>query len=74
MNKVKQRFYVDIDYDVAAVPKKELRAVVLDVVAAALPHVAQDYQTKITGLTVTYEPRDVRARRQAIANSKQPKK
>jgi hypothetical protein len=63
---IKQRFYVDLDYDVKAIPKRELQRIIKEAVQAELPDLARDFHTKLSNLMVASEPVAVRAQRQAM--------
>jgi rRNA-processing protein FCF1 len=64
---VKQRFYIDFEYDVKAIPKKEVQACIKQALQNELVDLARDFQTSIKSSTVTVssEPRQVRKSRQA---------
>jgi hypothetical protein len=71
---VKQRFYVDLDYDTKAIPKRTLQKIIKDAVQAELPDLARDFQTKLGGVNVGSEPVQVRVQRQATKNANQRNK
>jgi hypothetical protein len=68
---VKQRFYIDFDYDTKSIPKKEVQACIKQALQQELVDFARDFQTVIKPSTVTVssEPQQVRAQRQAIKHA-----
>ena len=68
---VKQRFYIDFEYDTKAIPKKEIQACIKQALQQELVDFARDFHTVIKPSTVTVssEPQQVRAQRQAIKHA-----
>jgi len=71
MSKIKQRFYVDLEYDTKAISKNAMHQCIKAAVQQELADLARDFNTSIKPSTVTVgsEPLTVRAQRQAMKNA-----
>jgi len=64
---VKQRFYIDLEYDTKAIPKRAVQDCIKQALQQELVDFARDFQTSIKPSTINIgsEPIQVRAQRQA---------